>query len=98
MKDSKEKDIKVLKDSNRELELRLNQLIAEDLQEEVPLLAQLATTSEVPSNQEGNPLNIQRPEENVWSLNHIRQQLCHWNGVDSLIERVIKVEKETEGL
>ena len=87
-----------MKEQKREIELRLQQLSAEDIQDGVPILAKIASTSTAMSALEVSELKVQAPVAG-FSMRSIHNSLVEgkWKGIDRLCDILCEYEKETEG-
>jgi hypothetical protein len=97
IKVSKEAEVQTLKEQKREIELRLQQLSAEDIQDGVPILAKIASTSTAMSALEVSELKVQAPVAG-FSMRSIHNSLVEgkWKGIDRLCDILCEYEKETE--
>ena len=89
-----------MKQQKNEIELRLRQLLADDIQDGVPILAEIASTSAVMSALEVSELKLQAPvTTSTFNLRSIHNALIdgRWKGIDRLCELVHGLELETDG-
>ena len=77
----------------------MEQLLAEDIQEEVPLLAKFAATDKALSTVDSTALQLFKPSaQSGASLKEMQSELHHWQGVERLSLAIQKIQRETEGV